>query len=51
MRKLPATLIVRLAYFDYNGLVWEIAMDSIEEVAETDEAGWEHMIKSFRIWA
>jgi len=42
-------LINRKVYFDHNGLIWEIMMISIEEVAEADEPGWEHLLETFRI--
>lgn len=36
-------------YFDHNGFIWEITMMSIEEMAEADEAVWEHILKTFKI--
>jgi len=47
--KEPTLLIDRTIYFDYDGLIWEIMMDSIENVAEADEAIWEHLVETFKI--
>ena len=47
--KEPTLLINRRVYFDYEGLVWEIMMISIEKVAEADEPIWEHLIETFKI--
>lgn len=42
-------VISRNIYFDYNGLIWTIDMASVEEVAEADEAVWEHLLETFKI--
>ena len=47
--KLPAFLIVRCAYFDYNGFIWEIWLQSTEGLAKEDKAHFEHIIETFTI--
>jgi hypothetical protein len=47
--KLPATLIVRCAYFECNGFVWEIFLQSTEGVADEDEVHFEHILETFTI--
>ena len=35
--------------FDYNGLIWDIYMGSIEKTAESDKQIFDHIIETFRI--
>lgn len=41
-------MIGRGAYFDHDGLVWMIRMDSAEEVAEETRLDFEHVLGSFK---
>jgi hypothetical protein len=47
--KLPITLIVRCAYFDHAGFIWEIFLQSTEGMVEEDEAHFEHILETFTI--
>ena len=47
--KLPATLVLRCVYFDYNGFICEIRMSSIEEIAEQVDSEFGHLIETFEI--
>lgn len=47
--KLPVIMIVRCVYFDYNGFIWEIWLQSTEGFAEEDKAHFEHILETFTI--
>jgi hypothetical protein len=47
--KLPATFIVRCAYFDHDNFIWEIFLQSTEGIAEEDGAHFEHILETFAI--
>ena len=47
--KLPITLTVRCAYFDYNGFIWEIYLQSTEAFLDEDQAHFEHIVETFTI--
>jgi hypothetical protein len=41
--------ITREVYFNYDGLIWNIQIDSDESVAEQAKADFEHLLKTFKI--
>jgi hypothetical protein len=47
--KLPITFTVRCAYFDYNGFIWEIFLQSTEGMVDEDEAPFGHILETFTI--
>jgi hypothetical protein len=40
--------VYRRVYFDHNGLVWEISIESISAAAEADKADFEHILQTFK---
>jgi len=47
-RDISAPMIVREAYFYYEGLYWRISMDSYEAAAEVDKKVYKYILKTFR---
>ena len=48
----PWVLLLRIArevYFDYNGLIWNIVIESDEDRAEVAKADFEHLLETFQI--
>ena len=48
-RDTPKLRYVRWAYFDYDGLVWEIEAEAEEELAEQVRVDFEHVLETFKI--
>jgi hypothetical protein len=45
----PRPTISRNVYFEHQGLIWEIQMESNESNAEADKADFEHLLQTFEI--
>jgi hypothetical protein len=48
----PWVILIRIArevYFDYNGLIWKLAIESDEDRADVAEADFEHLLETFQI--
>jgi len=45
----PEMKVTREAYFDYKGLIWNVAIDSDESEADQAKGDFEHILQTFKI--